>query len=483
MYNLIKNELVKIYKRKNVYILMGIIIIIIIIYNFINPDLNKTNLINSSTDRSIVPLQDKYTNMEQYIIAKVENDFSILYNTYRCDSWQRYALNEENSIIFMNGKTIDIKNDIKKCLKIIEEYDFDYNSSVKIDDYAKAKKMFNEYKNALDSDDWKKFVDTKIKNLSEIKKSVILDYQLNEINIELEIYNYRLKYNIQYGNNIQNEYLDQYRNVKNYYSITNSNIEDKAKVELIKYAIENNIVLDISPSNYNIILNNKTDARNAFIRVFEHFDIIIIIITIYISSITINEEINRGTIKQLFIKPHKRRKILVSKIIACIITIITVMFVVIITQFVVGGIIFGFESYKIGYIGYDYNNQEIFRIKLFNYILLKGLTKLPMYIMSAVLCMLIDILNNNTAISMITSIIIFLLGKSIIADFSKIHIISIVSRFFITNNWDFSIYLFGGQSYVDGINLSFSLIIYMIYLLFILKILVVKFKNKEIYNL
>ena len=38
---LIQNELIKIFKRKSIYILLAISVLVIIIYNYNNPDQNK----------------------------------------------------------------------------------------------------------------------------------------------------------------------------------------------------------------------------------------------------------------------------------------------------------------------------------------------------------------------------------------------------------------------------------------------------------
>ena len=130
-------------------------------------------------------------------------------------------------------------------------------------------------------------------------------------------------------------------------------------MELYKYALENNIEYDIS-NEKNLINNNKIDARIAFIRVFKHFNLIIVVIAIYISSTIITEEINKKTIKNLLTKPHKRRTILIAKMIACMVIIIITMIFIAFVQYIVGGIIFGFDSYTYNYIGYNYNTSQVF---------------------------------------------------------------------------------------------------------------------------
>ena len=62
------------------------------------------------------------------------------------------------------------------------------------------------------------------------------------------------------------------------------------------------------------------------------------------------------------------------------------MVVIIITQYIVGEIIFGFDSYDLHYIGYDFKAGQVFTMNLFSYILLVGLSKIPMYLIISLFC-------------------------------------------------------------------------------------------------
>ena len=255
----------------------------------------------------------------------------------------------------------------------------------------------------------------------------------------------------------------------------------KANMSLCKYAIENNINYDIS-NNDNLITDNKIDARISFIRTFEHFDIIMVIIIIYISTTIVTEETNKGTIKGLLTKPHKRSTILLSKILACTITTIIAMVIVLITQFIVGGVIFGFDSYKLDYIGYNFNNEQVFTMNLFIYNILVGISKLPMYIIMILFCIFIGVVSNHTSMSMIVTLIIFLISDTVLKEWSKVETLSLITRYFITNNWDFSIYLFGGISNISGVTLISSIFIYIVYMIILLALSIYKLNKKEINN-
>lgn len=493
---LIQNELIKIFKRKSIYLLFFIALLVIIIYNFINPEQNEKVFLgyyNTEDIKNIENMEDNLNNMterkEEYIMQKSSIDIYKLYNNFEKNTWQRFALREEIEQHALTDTYSDYNKDLLKYIKNINTYEINKSSEITNEIYEISKIKYNEYVNIFKTNNWKEYVKQKIKNLSEIRDSIPLtEKQKKEINIEIEYYELRINNNINFDNNILNTYLRQYREysyiseIYNLYTsesqILNRNI---AKKEICKYAIENNIVQDIS-NETNLILNNTIDARISFIRTFKNFDLIIVVIAIYISTTIITEEINKRTIKKLLIKPHTRIKILFSKVIAAIIVIIISMIFVVSAQYIIGGLLFGFESYNLEYIGYDYYNETVLRISLFKYILIIGISKLPMYIMIIAFCVFIGTANKHTSMSMILTLIIFLISNTIIKEWSRVDSISILTRYFITNNWDFSVYLWGQKAEVSGINIGSSILIYVLHLTFLLCLSLRIFNRKEINN-
>ena len=494
MIKLIQNELIKIFKRKSIYFMLILSVFAILIYNYKNPDQNVITSAKTSTMPMISTdyIESIKNEQERYINLLAHNEFAKLYNdNFEEDSWQRYALNiEKTGYSYENV----YDKDIMYYLCNIINYEYYSNKQITKELYETSKYKYNEYVEALKSDDWKSFVNLKIENLQEIKKEPnLLPESIREIDFEIGWYELRLNNNIIYEDDILNQYLNSYR--EKYYLIIykESNIdknsqsemrelyEYKSKLELCKYAIEKHITYDVS-NEENIILNNKIDARISFIRTFEHFKLILIIIIIYISTTIVTEETNKGTIKSLLTKPHKRSTILLSKILACIITTIITMSIVLIAQYIAGGVIFGFNSYKLEYIGYNFNNEQVFTMNLFMYNILVGISKLPMFIILILFCIFIGVVSNHTSMSMLITLIIFLISDTLLKEWSKVEALSLVTRYFITNNWDFSIYLFGGISNINGVALISSIFIYIVYMLILLGVSIYKFNKKEINN-
>ncbi len=501
MIKLIENELLKIYKRKSIYLLLILSFIGIIVYNNINPDQNPTSIYSSNTkDIQIESMEDALKNIEvnsdEYINQKISIEIGKLWNEFDEGSWQRFALKDEGMNYFYGefSSYMNLNKDIKLYLKNIFDYELKSNISEEI--YENSKIKYNEYVEALKLGDWKNFINLKIKNLEERKniKNNISNEEIEAINFEIECYRLRLNNNIGYTYSNLSQYLEEYKS--NYYSLQafkkNQYNESQAfinheyniyhaQLELCKYALDNNLDRDIS-NEYNIISNNKIDARISFIRTFNHFDLIIVIIAIYISTTIVTEETNKRTIKNLLTKPHKRSTILFSKIIACIITTIISMIFVVISQYLIGGFTFGFDSYKLEYIGYNFNNNEIIIMGLLKYICIVGILKLPIYITVILFCIFMGVINDNQAMTMILTLIIFLIGSIVLIEWSKVETLSVITRFFITNNWDFSVYLFGQVSNINGVTLYGSIINCLIHVVLLLYFSINYFKQKEIIN-
>lgn len=260
--------------------------------------------------------------------------------------------------------------------------------------------------------------------------------------------------------------------IENYNQInsTDSYEDIVERMKLEEYAIENNI-------KYNILLNSEnknapipTDARIALMRVFNNFDIIIIFIIIYLCSTIISEEYNTGTIKYLLIKPHSRIKILLSKILASIIVTMLVVIFIIIFQYLLGGALFGFDSYGLDAIRYNSYTQTIETNDLTNYMVIISLSKTPMYLLLNIICLLFGTITNNIALNILITLGLYIISTMKI-------LVNDISKYIFIYNWDLSNYLFTSDVLVRQ-----SIIISSLSLLLIFVFLVVEFKNKDIKN-
>lgn len=193
------------------------------------------------------------------------------------------------------------------------------------------------------------------------------------------------------------------------------NIDDEKYEEIVermvleKYAFENNI-------QYNILLNTENtnapvpkDARIILMKIFDNFEIIFVFIVIAISSTIISEEYSKRTIKNLFVKPHKRTKIMCSKIITNIFLVIIIIVCMVLLQYIVGGLIFGFDSYNLDAIIYNKSSQNIDVMNLTYYMLNLIINKISLYILLISISILISAFISNIALNILISLGIYII--------------------------------------------------------------------------
>ncbi len=265
-------------------------------------------------------------------------------------------------------------------------------------------------------------------------------------------------------------YLENYEDL----NIDESYSDILERVNLEKYAIEHNI-------KYNILLNTEnknailpSDARILLMKFFNNFDIMIIFIIVYMASTIIYEEYNNGTIKNLLVKPHKRNSILFSKIITTIFVTLLIAIIVILFQYIIGGIIFGFDSYSLEAIRYNHITQNIDVMNLGYYILLMFTSKIPMYLLVILISLLLSVFINNIGINILIS-----LGLYMSANLEVLF--NNITKYLFMYNWDISKYIFGNVELINN-NINSSILISCTWLILITVVLFIGFNRKDIVN-
>ena len=183
------------------------------------------------------------------------------------------------------------------------------------------------------------------------------------------------------------------------------------------------------------------------------------------------EEYYTGTIKNVLTKPYTRIKILCSKILINFTIIAIEVCILVLFQYLIGGILFGFESYSLEAIRYNSFSQNIETINLDQYIYVIILTKILMYVIFSSFSLLFGIMTNNMALNVLISLGIYFL--SAFRNFTND-----ISKYIFIYNWDISKYLFGSR-----LLLNKAIIISSMSLLIIIFMVTIIFKNKDVKNM
>ena len=473
--NLVKNELYKILHKRSTKIFLVIALLFVILTNVIyrfSDDL----LVFSATYYEDYDMALSYVNdYENNGIG--DKELYIYYKTY-IDTYELASKFDSNSWEYQ---------------KYMDEYWY------KLQDYYRAQDEGLDTTNLLDeltqlrtnieNSNWQYFVNEDINaannNIEQIKNSLD-DPSLNNTeraNYEKELFileeqvklnQYRLDKNVEYGKDYLNIAIDAINNalygMAEYKYSNDSDFEDS-----VKSYYENWYILDEE-----VDTNNGETLRSVFINFFNEYSFLILVFGIMIAGGMVSDEFSKGTIKSLLIIPQKRSKILLAKYISLLIMILLIIGVLIVSELLVGGILLGFGSLSVPVVVYNISASDLEIVNVFGYLGLQIITNLPQIILLTTLAFACSVIVNSTAFSIVIPFC-GIIAAELINGFALAYDIDILN-YFVTTNWDFTVYLFGGTS-IFGNSLLHAIIVCLVYLIIMLVVTFIVFKRKDIKNI
>lgn len=473
--NLVKNELYKILHKRSTKIFLVIALLFVILTNVIyrfSDDL----LVFSTTYYEDYDMANNYVNdYENNGIG--DKELYIYYKTY-IDTYELASKFDSNSWEYQ---------------KYMDEYWY------KLQDYYRAQDEGLDTTNLLDeltqlrtnieNSNWQYFVNEDINaannNIEHIKNSLD-DPSLNNTeraNYEKELFileeqvklnQYRLDKNVEYGKDYLNIAIDAINNalygMAEYKYSNDSDFEDS-----VKSYYENWYILDEE-----VDTNNGETLRSVFINFFNEYSFLILVFGIMIAGGMVSDEFSKGTIKSLLIIPQKRSKILLAKYISLLIMILLIIGVLIVSELLVGGILLGFGSLSVPVVVYNISASDLEIVNVFGYLGLQIITNLPQIILLTTLAFACSVIVNSTAFSIVIPFC-GIIAAELINGFALAYDIDILN-YFVTTNWDFTVYLFGGTS-IFGNSLLHAIIVCLVYLIIMLVVTFIVFKRKDIKNI
>ena len=220
-----------------------------------------------------------------------------------------------------------------------------------------------------------------------------------------------------------------------------------------------------------------TNLVNIAITLFELIGVIIIII----SGTIISNEFNKGTIKNLLIRPYKRSTIFISKYISSFIILILSIIYLVFLELIVGGILFGLDSLNIPIVVYNFTTSSLVEYNIFTYLGILILAKMPLLILIMTLSITLSTITLNSPISIAVPILGYTFS-GIIGSLAMSFDLKWM-KYFPTMNWDLTEYLFGGLPAFQYTSLSHAIIISIIYFAIMFTLSIIVFNKKNIKNI
>ena len=174
-------------------------------------------------------------------------------------------------------------------------------------------------------------------------------------------------------------------------------------------------------------------------------------------------------------------KILLSKFITVLIITVFATVVVLGMEIIVGGLIFGFDSLSVPVIVYNFNTNMIQEINIFAYVGTQVLMILPSVILLATLSFALSTIFTNSPVAIALPLLGYM-GVAVINQLAMQYNIGFL-RYFVTLNWDFTQYLYGGMPLMEGSTPEFSVVICLLYFFIMMIPTFAIFKKKNIKNI
>ena len=484
MISLIQNELTKIFKKKSIYITLFITLIFIIVINVIYVNSNSHYGYDPTQDVefyesqiAILQEDDSQTAQEAISIYQSEIDSAKLIQKYgNTATWQA-------SIVY---------NYIRPLLQEKSQYIQAENEQAA----QEVQTQIEELVAKLDAGDWRYFatqelqeIESSLQEQNQLKENTVdadsiaaIDDQIFELELQKQVVNWRLEKDIPYGysywNTCLTNYQDAQREIRDYEN--SSNQDDYEPKQGYYSSLERAAISQYDIEN-KVESGNSSNARGLLLDGCSQFELFIIIMIIMITGTIVSEEFNKGTIKLLLIKPYKRSTILASKWITSLIMLLIIIVSVLLMQFIVGGIVQGFDTFDTPAVVYDHTTNQLGEMNIVAYLVMQILGKLPTYILLMTLAFALSTIFANSALA-ITITLLGYMGAPFVNVIAQAYSLDWI-KFFVTPNWDLTQYFFGGLPEFQGLTPIFSIGIIIIYMLIMLIPTFIIFKKKNIKNI
>ena len=471
MIKLIRNELYKIFHKKLIYVILILAIFGSIFFGAIEKGLsNNQGGIVTAANSMVVESYEKQgdTTSPEYIDAKV--------------SYETSKIKQDRKIRSTSPEAFYIDNTVYNLYK---DY---YVASTQSYDQAeidKTKKALDEAIAKLDNFGWREIVNKDLEEIDDKQCDYTSDKEdcLNQNQAQRLVLEYRLKHNIPYSDNYSSNELFAYpANYQSYMTSKDSNdealsfqkkyekAENEAHYKVSDYLIKNELLEDDTdsyPSGEDMVYKFSTPS----------FLVLIVLLTLSASSVA--EEFNKGTIKQLLVKPYSRSKILLSKMVSVFIATIIVLFIVNISTTVISALFSGdITSIFDNKVIFNYKTHECMEMSYIKLSLLSLLYSLPMIILLGLFVFTLSIISTNTAFS---------LGMGFGAYISTEIFTMLMNRFkFLsympTVNYDLTQYMFGHMPDMEQLSFTKAVAVDIVSFVVLMIVCFVVFKKKDIKN-
>lgn len=481
MINLIKNEIVKIVHKKSFKVFCIVVFLLVVLS--LSIDLITSKLFDA----------DKYYIDSSY---EIYNDRLDDYDLSNRDEVRMYAEDKamaETFALLKKYPDVDsaehyfIDTEIRS---LFEQMYYAQYVTKDLVEYESCYKIYQEMLVKLEKFDWKKNLTEEknnyLKEISELEKNTNINQddklkQIEVLNVKIKAIDYRFKYEVPYSYDDISYLIDEYEsNGVNYLMMNQNedfytkrselvnkrNVEEEYKVA--EYKLEHGIIYD----------SNKNELMDNICVMFMFTNMIILLVVMIVVGGVLADEFNKGTIKQLLVRPFSRTKILLSKVIASLLMIILFAFLYYLLYIVAYSISYSdFTALFSSVVDYDFNVHSAFDMNLMVYCIINLLAILPQYFIIFAFVLFISVLTTSSIGAVGAGFGLLFMSETIKMMLPEKYLV-----YLPTYCWDWSCFLFGGVSSSEYMTFTNCLVVCVITMVLLIVGAFILFKNKDVKN-
>lgn len=236
----------------------------------------------------------------------------------------------------------------------------------------------------------------------------------------------------------------------------------KKQIAINEYRIEHNFPLR---EKYNVW---------SFVKDSSELILLAGLFTIIVSAGIVASEFNWGTVKLLLIRPINRSKILLSKYLTVLVFALFMLTILFVFSAVLGAILFGMPERAIPYLNY-FNGEVVEQSMVVHLLIYYGLSSIEMIMLTTMAFMISSVFRNSS----------LAIGLSLFLMFTGGQFTALLSmkfswaKYILFANTDLMQYV-EGFPLLEGMTLSFSIIMLLIYYLIFLFLAFYVFKKRDV---
>ncbi|GIN87654.1 ABC transporter permease [Heyndrickxia sporothermodurans] len=232
-------------------------------------------------------------------------------------------------------------------------------------------------------------------------------------------------------------------------------------------------------------INPNAPGAPSFMRVFveNSIGLLLPLLVMVIAADLVSSEASGGTIKLLLTRPVKRWKILLSKYIALLYSVSFIILCVAILAYLISGLVFGYGGWSMpmltGFItsGEKLITSNVHLIPQWTYILMEfGLVWFVCVVVASLTFMLSVLLRSTAAVMgiMLSSLIAGAILVNMVSSWES-------AKYLFMVNLQLTNYVNGSSPPIEGMTLTFSLLVLFVWLLASLIVSFVVFTKRDVY--